>query len=152
MLHYAKQGGYCEPITFVYDGSLGFVDDEVANGEMMQPLIKSVTINHLLDDFVDVKRPRFLGELTQWINDQCLYPRENLAVACALTAVSSLAGMRYIDEMDGMSANIIAFGVAGSGTGKESIMQALFTDYESGNGTGCGTWCFLSLSKRLCVT
>ena len=42
-----------------------------------------------------------------------LYPRENLAVACALTAVSSLAGMRYIDEMDGMSANIIAFGVAG---------------------------------------
>jgi hypothetical protein len=32
--------------------------------------------------------------------------------------------MRYIDEMDGMSANIMAFGVAGSGTGKESIMQA----------------------------
>ena len=47
LLHYAKQGGYCEPITFVYDGSLGFVDDEVANGEMMQTLIKSVTINHL---------------------------------------------------------------------------------------------------------
>ncbi|HQV23189.1 MAG TPA: hypothetical protein PLJ88_08900, partial [Agitococcus sp.] len=59
-----------------------------------------------------------------WINDQCLYPRENLAVAAALCAVSSLAGMRYTDGLDGMSANLIAFGVAGSGTGKEQIMQS----------------------------
>ena len=125
LLHHAKQGGYCEPITFVYDGSLGFVDDEVANGGNDATTNKISNKQSALDDFVDVKRPPdFLGELTQWINDQCLYPRENLAVACALTAVSSLAGMRYIDEMDGMSANIIAFGVAGSGTGKESIMQA----------------------------
>jgi len=65
-----------------------------------------------------------VGELTQWINDQCLYPRENLAVAAALTAVSSLAGMRYTDELDGMSPNILAFCVAGSGTGKEQIMQS----------------------------
>jgi len=64
-----------------------------------------------------------LGELTQWINDQCLYPRENLAVACALTAVSSLAGMRYVDELDGITPNILSFCVAGSGTGKEQIMQ-----------------------------
>ena len=125
LLHYAKQGGYCEPITFVYDGSLGFVDDEVANGGNDATTNKISNNQSPLDDFVDVKRPPdFLGELTQWINDQCLYPRENLAVACALTAVSSLAGMRYIDEMDGMSANIMSFGVAGSGTGKESIMQA----------------------------
>ena len=124
LLHYAKQGGYCEPITFVYDGSLGFVDDEdrIANDANTNKISNNQSP---LDDFIDVKRPPdFLGELTQWINDQCLYPRENLAVACALTAVSSLAGMRYIDEMDGMSANIMAFGVAGSGTGKESIMQA----------------------------
>ena len=125
LLHYAKQGGYCEPITFVYDGSLGFVDDEVAHIANDANTNKISNKQSALDDFVDVKRPPdFLGELTQWINDQCLYPRENLAVACALTAVSSLAGMRYIDEMDGMSANIMAFGVAGSGTGKESIMQA----------------------------
>jgi hypothetical protein len=105
LLHYAKEGGYCEPVTFEY------VEPEVPQ---------------TLDcDNIDVLRPPgFVGELTQWINNQCLYPRENLAVAAALCAVSSLAGMRHIDELDDMSANIIAFCVAGSGTGKEAIQQA----------------------------
>ena len=74
---------------------------------------------------MDVRRPPdFVGELTQWINDQCLYPRENLAVAAALCAVSGLAGMRYTDGLGRHGANLIAFGVAGSGTGKEQIMQS----------------------------
>ena len=120
LLHYANEGGYCEPVTFVYDGSLGAADD-VPNVNLDS--VKSV--KHLLDEPVDVRRPpSFVGELTQWINDQCLYPRENLAVAAALTAVSSLAGMRYTDELDGMSPNILAFCIAGSGTGKEQIMQS----------------------------
>ena len=120
LLHYANEGGYCEPVTFVYDGSLGAVDDVVIGN-----LDSVKSVKHLLDEPVDVRRPpSFVGELTQWINDQCLYPRENLAVACALTAVSSLAGMRYTDELDGMSPNILAFCIAGSGTGKEQIMQS----------------------------
>lgn len=120
LLHYAKDGGYCEPVTFVYDGSLGAVDD---CSSINLDSVKNV--KHLLDEPVDVRRPPdFVGELTQWINDQCLYPRENLAVAAALCAVSSLAGMRYTDGLDGMSANLIAFGVAGSGTGKEQILQS----------------------------
>ncbi|HEY7883461.1 MAG TPA: hypothetical protein VIC08_00765, partial [Cellvibrionaceae bacterium] len=65
-----------------------------------------------------------VGELCEWINGQCLYPRETLAVAAALCAVSSLSGMRHVDEMDDMSANLIAFCVAGSGTGKEAVQQA----------------------------
>lgn len=120
LLHYAKEGGYCEPVTFVYDGSLGAVDDD---SSVNLDSVKNV--KHLLDEPIDVRRPPdFVGELTQWINDQCLYPRENLAVAAALCAVSSLAGMRYTDGLDGMSANLIAFGVAGSGTGKEQILQS----------------------------
>ena len=120
LLHYAREGGYCEPITFVYDGSLGMIDDDQIDDEP-----KKILEKHLLDEPIDVRRPPdFLGELTQWINDQCLYPRENLAVAAALCAVSSLAGMRYVDELDGMSANMIAFVVAGSGTGKEQILQS----------------------------
>lgn len=120
LLHYAKEGGYCEPVTFVYDGSLGAIDDD---SSVNLDSVKNV--KHLLDEPIDVRRPPdFVGELTQWINDQCLYPRENLAVAAALCAVSSLAGMRYTDGLDGMSANLIAFGVAGSGTGKEQILQS----------------------------
>ncbi len=123
LLHYANEGGYCEPVTFVYDGSLGVVDDD-SSVNLDSVKNNDAKVKSLLDDPIDLKRPPdFLGELTQWINDQCLYPRENLAVAAALTAVSSLAGMRYIDELDGITPNILSFCVAGSGTGKEQIMQ-----------------------------
>lgn len=105
LLHYAREGGYVDDVTFEYDG------------ESMPVTLETVDI--------DLTRPPgFVGELTEWINGQCLYPRENLSVAAALCAVSGLAGMRFIDELDDMSANIIAFCVAGSGTGKEAVQQA----------------------------
>ena len=102
LLHYAREGGYTEDVTFEYQG-------EDMEGESAIDLLRP---------------PGFVGELTEWINSQCLYPRENLSVAAALCAVSGLAGMRHIDELDDMSANIIAFCVAGSGTGKEAVQQA----------------------------
>lgn len=106
LLFYAREGGYCEDVTFVYES-------ESAEEETS------------LDAPVDLKRPPgFVGELTEWINNQCLYPRENLAVAAALTAVSGLCGMRFVDELDDMSANLISFCVAGSGSGKEAVQQA----------------------------
>lgn len=105
IMHYARQGGYVDSVTFEYEPAPGSDDPAVEQVDLLRP-------------------PGFVGELTQWINDQCLYPRENLAVAAALCAVSGLAGMRFVDELDGMSANIITFGVAGSGTGKEAVQQA----------------------------
>jgi len=105
LLHYAKEGGYCEPVTFEYDAPSEAVTLDCSSIDVLRP-------------------PGFVGELTEWINAQCLYPRENLAVAAALCAVSSLAGMRVTDELDDMSANIIAFCVAGSSTGKEAVQQA----------------------------
>lgn len=108
LLHYAREGGYCEDVTFVYDG----------------PGIEDLPTG-LDTSAIDLKRPPgFVGELCEWINGQCLYPRETLSVAAALCAVSGLAGMRSIDNLDDMSANIIAFCVAGSGTGKEAVQQA----------------------------
>lgn len=108
ILHYAREGGYVEDVTFEY-----------------QPEHDDHSAVELDTTAVDLLRPPgFVGELTQWINDQCLYPRENLAVAAALCAVAGLAGMRYVDTMDDMSANLIAFCVAGSGTGKEAVQQA----------------------------
>lgn len=74
---------------------------------------------------VDLQNPPgFVGELCAWINNQCLYPRKNLAVAAALQIVSNLAGMRFADAMDGVTSNLISFCVAGSGTGKESLLKA----------------------------
>lgn len=113
LVHYARQGGYVDDVTFEYAPQQVLADEEDDEQDM------------LADDSLDLLRPPgFVGDLTQWINDQCLYPRENLAVAAALSAVSALAGMRFVDELDGITPNLIAFCVAGSGTGKEAVAQS----------------------------
>lgn len=105
LLHYAREGGYVEPIEFAYEAPPEDEALDTTGVDLLRP-------------------PGFVGELTEWINAQCLYPREHLAVAAALVAVGSLAGMRFYDELDDMTPNLLAFCVAGSGTGKEAVNQA----------------------------
>jgi hypothetical protein len=78
------------------------------------------------DNEIDLLRPPgFVGELAQWIESQSRRPRERLAVAAALTAMGNVAGLRYYDERDNVTSNLFTFCVAGSGTGKEAIQQAM---------------------------
>lgn len=106
--HFAEDGGYVEPVTFTPDYS-AFDDNE----------------NTLDTTSIDLKRPPgFVGQLTQWINSQCLYPRESMAVAAALSAVGCIAGLRNTDDKDGFSTNLFSFCVASSSTGKEAVQQA----------------------------
>jgi hypothetical protein len=106
--HFAEDGGYVEPVTFTPDYS-AFDDSE----------------NALDTANIDLKRPPgFVGQLTQWINSQCLYPRESMAVAAALSAVGCIAGLRNTDDKDGFSTNLFSFCVASSSTGKEAVQQA----------------------------
>ena len=107
LMHYAREGGYVEPVDFV----------PTVTFDIPETPIDEMTIDLL-------RPPGFVGDLCAWINGQSLYPRESLAVAASLTAISNMAGMRYRDELDGMTPNIIAFCVAGSGTGKEAIGKA----------------------------
>lgn len=73
---------------------------------------------------VDKLRPTgFVGELVKYINSQCLYPRERLAVAAALNAVGGICGLNYKDELDDITLNTIFLCVAGAGTGKEKVLQ-----------------------------
>lgn len=110
LLYYAKENGYVQPVTF--DGS-GFIDD-------------SEEVDVLNIDHIDIRKPHgFAGELCDWLNGQCLYPRENLAAAATLYVLSCCGGLRYHDKVNGMTANFIAFCVAGSGSGKESIFDAI---------------------------
>lgn len=79
----------------------------------------------LQPEFIDLNRPPgFVGEVAKWINDQCLYPRESLATAAALSAIGNIVGLRYTDEQDNFSTNLFTFCVAGSSTGKEAVQQA----------------------------
>jgi len=106
LVHYAREGGYVESVQFTPSVTFDMPEDTTPQDiDLLRP-------------------PGFVGQLADWINSQSLYPRESLAVAAALTAISNIAGMRYRDEMDGMTPNLIAFCVAGSGTGKEAIGKA----------------------------
>lgn len=116
LLHYAKQDGYSAPVTF--DASGYFKEEE--NEDILDT------------SHIDIRKPHgFIGTLTQWINDQCRYPRENLAVAAALYIVSCLGGMRAVDEEYAADANLICFSVAGSGTGKEAIYSAVLDCFKA---------------------
>ena len=68
--------------------------------------------------------PGFVGDVAAWIDSQCRYPRRRLAVASALVTMGNIGGLRHEDARDGVTANLLAFCVAASATGKEAVMQA----------------------------
>jgi len=103
LIYQAQKNGYKIPVTFTSD--LEFDPYESSDIDLLRPV-------------------GFVGDVVSWINDQCRYPREHLAVAAALSAVSNAAGLRYKCADFGVTMNMFAFGVAGSATGKENIMQA----------------------------
>ena len=106
LIHYAEQGGWVESVTFETDLP---VSDEPLN---------------IIDDIDLLRPPAFVGKLVDWINAQCRFPRERLAVAAALSAMGNIGGLRYEDDVYGVTTNQFIFCVAGSATGKEAIQQA----------------------------
>jgi hypothetical protein len=68
--------------------------------------------------------PGFVGDVASWIDSQCRYPRRRLAVASAIATIGNIGGLRHEDARDGVTANLLAFCVAASATGKEAVMQA----------------------------
>lgn len=112
LMHFAEENGYLQPVTFDYV-------------EMTAPAIE-VGDHPFSIAGVDLLRPPgFTGTIAKWIDQQCRYPREHLAVAAALTAIGNIAGMRYTDDLDGVTTNLFAFCVSASATGKEAVQQAI---------------------------
>ena len=110
LVHYAEAAGWKQPVEFEADVSFDEPADDlpfsIAGVDLLRP-------------------PGFVGRVTEWINSQCFRPRERLAAAAALIAVGNIAGLRYTDDMTGVTTNLFAFCVAGSGTGKEAILGAV---------------------------
>lgn len=109
LVHYAQANGWKRPVYFQPDWAPSepeSIDD-----------IDTIGIDLL-------RPPGFAGELTEWINSQSIFPREQLAIAAALMAISNCGGMRYVDPLDHSAFNLFCFGVADSSTGKEAILQA----------------------------
>lgn len=117
LAHYAEAGGWTMPVEFVPTVQFDLPEDRPEPDGLPFDITG-----------VDLKRPPgFVGKLTEWINGQCRRPRENLAVAAALSSMGNIAGLRYTDDLDGVSCNLFTFCVAGSGTGKEAVQTAQTT-------------------------
>jgi hypothetical protein len=108
LAHYAEEAGWVAPVDF--SSELHFDAPEACGLET-----KGIDL---------LRPPGFVGKLTKWINDRNRHPREHLAVAAALASISSVAGMRYVDPLDGITPNLFLFGVSGSATGKESVLKS----------------------------
>lgn len=110
LIHYAEQGGWKQSVTFTP------AEDWTEPAPDVDPL----SVDH-----IDLLRPPgFVGDVCQWVNDQCRYPREHLAVVATIIAMGNIVGLRYTDDLDGVTANLFGFGVADSGSGKDSVYAA----------------------------
>jgi hypothetical protein len=109
LVYLAEEGGWVRPVTFTPTVEFDFSTPSLPQ-----------------DNEIDLLRPPgFVGDLAAWIESQSRRPRERLAVAGALAAIGNISGLRYVDERDNVTSNIFAFCVAGSGTGKDAILQAV---------------------------
>lgn len=110
LIHRAEQNGWSRPVTI----EMGEPQEEEPKDGMPVDIAG-----------VDLRRPPgFVGKVAEWIAAQPRRKRDNLAVGAALVAVGNHVGLRMVDERDGITANLVAFGVAGSGSGKEAVQQA----------------------------
>jgi hypothetical protein len=110
LIHYAEQNGWKQSVTFN-------PQEEWQEFEVIEEPLDT--------DHIDLLRPPgFAGEICQWVNDQCLYPREHLAVLGTLVALGNIFGLRYTDDINGVTTNLFGFGVADSGSGKDSVYAA----------------------------
>lgn len=86
---------------------------------------KQEKIDDVFKPKCDLKTPPGLvGEVTQYINSQCRFPMENLAVLSALVAVGNIGGLNHKIDNQKLTSNLFAFGIAGSSAGKDSVFQA----------------------------
>ena len=107
----ARENGYSAPVEFVDDTQWN--DDDVVDATAVD------------NEFNMLSPPGIVGELADWINSRCAFPREKLAVAAALQIVSNAAGLNYLVAGQRTSLNLITMAIAGSRTGKGAIKTCI---------------------------
>lgn len=114
LIFIAQQNGYKKSIPHI---EVQWEQQKQHDG-MTKPVEPFGDLRH-----IDMRRPPgFVGELTEYINGACLFPRENIAVLGAFFAASNILSMRY--TFNSTALNLLCFGIAGSSTGKESVLRA----------------------------
>lgn len=112
LVHHAEQGGWVWPVTFD-DADPGRADDHDDDPRGWVDV-----------SGVDLKRPPgFTGKVAAWIGSKPIMPRDHIAVGAALYALGAVYSLHYTSQTSRATTNLLAFCVAGSRTGKESIEQ-----------------------------
>lgn len=116
LVYYAQQGGWIQPVTFTPEVEF----------DLPEPVESGDPFKDLDTMGIDLLRPPGLtGRLAEWINQRGRRPRERLASVAALFAMGNIAGLHYTDDLDGVTTNMFVLNVAGSGSGKEAVLQAV---------------------------
>ena len=111
LVHHAEQGGWIWPVS---------MGDDPAPVEDDAPSIAPLPAD---SGYSPSRPPGYVGTLAAWIEAQNRRPREKASVGAALWVTSCLfAG--WTDDIDDVNLNLMAFVIAGSGSGKDSIQNA----------------------------
>lgn len=122
LIYMAEQNGWKMPVTFGGDGDVipfdfsRTIESDYHNRKDGLPFD--------IDGIDLTAPPGFVGSLARWIEEQSRRPRKRVSVGAALSAMGNIAGLRYTDDLDGVTSNLFVFCVAGSRTGKEAVQQA----------------------------
>lgn len=129
VIHYAEQGGWVMPVSMSPEPEFQ-MDAAPPSDDEDAETIDTTGIDLL-------SPPGFVGEVANWIESQGRRPRRTLAVAAAIHALGNCFGLRYTDDLDGVTTNLFTFCVAGSRTGKESIQQSVSTVHRAADLAPC---------------
>lgn len=113
LIYHAQAGGWIEPVTFGDEPRADDPPDE-DDGPTDDGLpfdISTVSLTH---------PPGFVGEVAAWIDGNCRSPRKHIATGAALFSLGAAFSLHYTASSR-VSPHMLAFCIAGSRTGKESI-------------------------------
>ncbi len=129
----ADEAGYKEPVTFVTDlvinGNEQYDGAPVTDSHVVvatAPVVTAESSEHPVDitGVNLLKCTGLAGDLVDYINNNSRFPREQLAVASALSSLGNVGGISHVDNEYGVTSNQFILCVAGSATGKEAIQQS----------------------------
>lgn len=112
LIHHAEAGGWVWPVAF------GAPAQPVEAEEPPPVPDGGPTIA-----YDPTRPPGYTGEIAAWIESQNRRPRARASVGAALWVTSCLFA-NWTDDIDAVNLNLMAFIVAGSGSGKDSIQKA----------------------------
>lgn len=121
LIHLAREAGWVQSCTFTATPE-EIQALEKAQSEMTQEADGCPFDYKNIDIY---QPPGFVGQVAQWINGNCLYPRERLSVLAAISTVSAVAGVNNVANVGwgDTQLNLACVGLAGSASGKQAVID-----------------------------